>query len=57
MIVYIQETEVNQMTEKERKIMQTISEAVKTLNEEQQERYLLVVQGAAAMAVAMRSAS
>lgn len=48
---------MNQMTEKERKIMQTISEAVKTLNEEQQERYLLVVQGAAAMAVAMRSAS
>ncbi|MBS6215387.1 MAG: hypothetical protein KH338_09330 [Oscillospiraceae bacterium] len=48
---------MSQMTKKERKIMQTISEAVKTLNEEQQERYLLVVQGAAAMAAAMRSAS
>ena len=45
------------MTEKERKMMQTISEAVKTLREEQQERYLLVVQGAAAMAAAMRPAS
>ena len=45
------------MTERESKIVQVITEAVKALTEEQQERDLLVVQGAAAMAVAMRQSS